>query len=402
MNSLWKKTGLETHLKDEHSIFCQICKIEVNSNSELKKHMLTVHTVKCPSCNEELSSQTDLQSHIENTHVFPCTACDVKFETLGELKLHDDSTHKTKDVSQTNEKLEDIQDAMTSDDKTFECTLCDVKTETKEEMKKHTEDEHFIACNLCNKKFSKKSEMENHNLAEHNFTCVFCTFTGSSEEMMEDHILDMHAKPDKDSYFKCDDCSYKVLEKESFRKHFKENHSRKATKATSENQNEEAIEVVVDDEADKANDDEARKVKAELKLLKSNFDRLQGMYYESLDEVNKVKSEYEETFRKVIGENEVLKEKVDILFKLGRSYINNATKSQKSDSKTTTQEEEIEVIEEDDDLENLHDWTQNKMRGFRRVDPSKPPSNSKSNDNKSNKVNPPSAKSTKPLYAMGF
>ena len=52
------------------------------------------------------------------------------------------------------------------------------------------------------------------------------------------------------------------------------------------------------------------------------------MFQDSLEEVNRVKSEYEaklmeanEKVRQAVAENEVLKEKVDVLFKLGRSYI---------------------------------------------------------------------------------
>ena len=81
--------------------------------------------------------------------------------------------------------------------------------------------------------------------------------------------------------------------------------------------------------------------------MKSNFSRLETMYHQSLDEVNKVKSEYEakiiianDNYRVVKTENEVLKERVDVLFKLGRSYLNNTK------SKETDKEEEIETIDD--------------------------------------------------------
>ena len=131
-------------------------------------------------------------------------------------------------------------------------------------------------------------------------------------------------------------------------------------------------------------DDENSRLKTELKLLKSNFERLELMYHEALDEVNTVRSEYEakivtahDEFRTVKAENEVLKEKVDVLFKLGRSYLNNNNKKQEksSENSVTTNEDIVvidEVVEEAGELENLQAWTQNKMRGFRRVDPTKP------------------------------
>ena len=132
-----------------------------------------------------------------------------------------------------------------------------------------------------------------------------------------------------------------------------------------------------------ASPEENRELKEEVKLLKSNFDRLQLMYHQSLDEVNKVKSEYEakllianDGYRVIKTENEVLKERVDVLFKLGRSYLNNSTKNEKKNE--TAEEIVVEDIEttrkEDaDDVENLQEWTKNKFRGFRRVDPTKQP-----------------------------
>ena len=81
---------------------------------------------------------------------------------------------------------------------------------------------------------------------------------------------------------------------------------------------------------------------------------------------------------------------MDILFKLGRSYIEN-TRNTKEDTKDknnkqTSGEEDIEVIEEEEEnLESLNAWTKSKMRGFKRVNPSAPPSPS------SNVPNPPQA-----------
>ena len=95
------------------------------------------------------------------------------------------------------------------------------------------------------------------------------------------------------------------------------------------------------------------------------------MYQDSLEEVNNVKSEYEARLIKandnyivVKAENEVLKEKVDVLFKLGRSYINNSVKQRSTDQvDSQSQEEEIQIVEEaSDNLEDLKGWTTKKMR----------------------------------------
>ena len=76
-----------------------------------------------------------------------------------------------------------------------------------------------------------------------------------------------------------------------------------------------------------------------------------------------------------MAENEVLKEKVDVLFKLGRSYLNREIEGKekikdKNDQKIDDDEDiqevgaETEVTDED-----LSAWTKNKLRGFKRTAP---------------------------------
>ena len=79
-------------------------------------------------------------------------------------------------------------------------------------------------------------------------------------------------------------------------------------------------------------------------------------------------------------ENEALKEKVDVLFKLGRSYINNTKRNPNESSEREDQTnnadvvDSIQVIEEvDNTIEDLQAWTKMKMRGFKRVNPSASP-----------------------------
>ena len=98
--------------------------------------------------------------------------------------------------------------------------------------------------------------------------------------------------------------------------------------------------------------------------------RLQVIYHQSLDELNTVKSEYEaklilanDNYRVVKTENEVLKEKVDVLFKLGRSYLNNAENKKKNDGQREVDETEkietvmVEDIAETEGVENLEEWS---------------------------------------------
>ena len=176
---------------------------------------------------------------------------------------------------------------------------------------------------------------------------------------MEDHILEKHAVPDKDNWYKCDDCTFQSKEKSLFGKHYKEEHGSKAPN---------------------------KKLEDENRILKNNFERLEGMYHDSLEEVNKTKSEYEarlilatDNYTVVKTENEVLKERVDILFKLGRSYLDRTATTKNNEISGSIDNERneerqdddvIEVIEESqDDIETLQGWAKSKMRGFKRSNP---------------------------------
>ena len=68
-----------------------------------------------------------------------------------------------------------------------------------------------------------------------------------------------------------------------------------------------------------------------------------------------------------MAENEALKEKVDILFKLGRSYIDNVTRKNENSKESEDNAEEDVIKVEEENIENLQAWTKNKMRGFKRA-----------------------------------
>ena len=94
------------------------------------------------------------------------------------------------------------------------------------------------------------------------------------------------------------------------------------------------------------------------------------MYHEVLEETDKIKSEYEaklieanDTITTSKAENEALKEKVDILFKLGKSYLDRVENTKASD------DVEIQVIEDETHNNDLGAWTTNKLRGFKRIKP---------------------------------
>ena len=102
---------------------------------------------------------------------------------------------------------------------------------------------------------------------------------------MEDHLLEKHPRTENDNNnFKCGDCAYTTMTNEELGRHVKETHNKRTQAQNSDNHD--TIEVVNEEE-------EESRAKSDLKVLRSNFERLEVMYRESLDEVNKVRSEYE-------------------------------------------------------------------------------------------------------------
>lgn len=206
-----------------------------------------------------------------------------------------------------------------------------------------------------------ETKLTEHMKEKHEYGCQMCEFIGNTEAVMEHHILLEHINPGNDSMFSCDECDYKCKERSALISHYTAKHKNQP----------------LDNGAD-----DISKLKNELKFLKSSFERLETLYHESLDEVEKTKSEYEaklmeahDIFRNVKAENEELKEKVDVLFKLGRSYINRKedkaneaveepVEHLKDNAESIAVEEVIEITED-----NLQDWTKNKLRGFKRTGP---------------------------------
>ena len=180
--------------------------------------------------------------------------------------------------------------------------------------------------------------------------------------------------------------------------HFRKEH--KKTKATDTN---------VD------SNNEAKDIHEEHRQLKNNFERLNNMFQDSLEEVKRVKSEYEaklieanEKVRQTVAENEVLKEKVDVLFKLGRSYINRHDLKEAAKQKEPTEDDPdiIEVVESDElTVEDLEAWTKNKSRVFKRVSPSNQSENKKtspkSQESGATPPNPPKSPTGQPSGAPG-
>ena len=102
---------------------------------------------------------------------------------------------------------------------------------------------------------------------------------------------------------------------------------------------------------------------------------LETLYQEVLDENNKMTAEHEvkinkldDEYRRVLAQNEILKERNDVLYKLGKSYIEG--KNTGIDCNRTTVDltsEEVELTAPDPPTNTAEcAWSTDKLRGFKR------------------------------------
>ena len=366
--------GFDKHVGEKHAVQSPECNLDLPDNTELEQHKKASHPTneiliekeRCSICDVSFDAKDDKEKHMQLEHMIQCNGCEANFKTRSQMMVHKDEDHtfKCKSCKATTHTQEDLNEHIAMSH-TFQCPSCETTFCESAELDVHKADTHPNMCVTCYIELKDKEDLARHIEDCHTYTCDVCGYMAISEDIMENHILAKHARPDSDGEYKCEDCSYQCKDKTDFGKHFKENHGSKAKN------------VVVETNGNKPNE--------EYRILKNNFDRLESMYKDNLEEFDKVKSEYEARLIKanddydvVKSENEVLKEKVDVLFKLGRSYINNSRKVNKTEhiNVQAAQEDEIEVLPNEEDADNLEDlqaWSVNKMRGFKRVTPASNP-----------------------------
>ena len=317
--------------------YCQICKKTFCAEEDLKKHIRDKHTINCYFCQKPFETTSALREHCSSEHILRCDICKEKFLGKTQLKQHIESDHSNS------------------------CNWCNEKFGCKSYLENHVKTVHVNHCFMCTTSFNNCNDLNEHVLDKHTFECEFCEYTGNGEEAMYDHILELHAKPDsKSNLFNCQERDFASKDKAQFGLHYKLYHGYNCSSVNGT----------------------TTSSQIELRQLKMNFDRLSKMYSEALEENDRVKTEYEikliqtnDENAKTKSENISLKEKVDVLFKLGKSYLERFeldTKSSDSSNHVGNMvsdpgENEIQILDSDDKTRsNEQEWTGNNLRGFKR------------------------------------
>ena len=349
---------LNRHISEVHSnkhITCSVCNIQFDSNMHLDQHNQKEHLQYCLDCEDSFKTSTELQRHIEKDHRFPCEYCMVVMNNNYLLRIHRELEHN------------------------HYCITCHERFTSVELLSNHNAASHPTKCSYCDEVMTDTNTLSNHLDDEHTYSCEVCSFSGIGDEVMEDHILNNHAVPDEDNFYRCTDCPYKSLDKTKYGNHFKMYHGSQSRSLRAE-----------------INDDQS----LELRQLKSNFSRLENMYKDTLDENNRIKADHEvklikagDDLAKEIAKNQVLEEKVDILYKLGKSYIeNNGCESCRSPN-VADPETEIMIVSDDSHVKETDcTWSTNKLRGFKKKNP--PPTSENPGRPSISSSNPPHPQDT--------
>ena len=371
------KEEVEKHMDSDHSIKCQQCTLVFRNNETLVAHQV-VHnspSYECSICEKLFTSKDQLKDHMECEHYSDCSICGKLFKCSKELQVHLQTckVYSCGDCNDVYYGMGDLNEHVLQDHRN-KCTICLEVFTSKSKLDQHVKDEHLFKCSKCSE-ISESTEALNIHMQEcHNdlvsviiddevYECEYCDFQGQEVDVMKEHIIEIHTKKEKDGRFSCCDCDYKSKKKQELLTHFRNEHMNTGNSLN---------------KVDNDDGEPTINIKEEYRKLKNNFERLNTMFQESLQEVDKVKSEYTakiaeatEKYRVALKENEELKEKVDILFKLGRGYIDRIEPRKDNDTPVITVEKEKndEVETPDDDIECLTAWATNKYRGFKRVSP---------------------------------
>ena len=336
------KEQFTKHISKNHSkISCQICERDFCSKEELQKHRNEEHTITCHLCSSKFRTVTDMKEHAQSCIALTCNECNFTCFTDESLKEHVDEKH-SQDISNASKDSSDRShvEIITK----FECSHCRQVFDSKEELGKHSENH---ARENCQQRYDSNCEV---------YSCQDCEYEAEEFPNMVTHVVLSHTKFTSNNQVVCPDCQTGFFTRKDLLYHCKEVHLGYVDVTDSENE-----------------------IHDRYNHLKSNFERLKLLCQEKSDDLENVKSVYKEKldeasekYAQLVAENESLKEQVDVLFKLGRGYIEE--KEGLKESPATSSEPELVVLEtestgnDENKRPNLDSfWNRQNFRGFKKT-----------------------------------
>ena len=102
--------------------------------------------------------------------------------------------------------------------------LCDSSLVQEDTQEQHFKKKHSNMCYICFVDCHDEVSAKKHIERNHTLTCDVCNAEEIGEDAMENHILDKHATPENDGYFRCDECNFKSLDKNAMQEVSSETH----------------------------------------------------------------------------------------------------------------------------------------------------------------------------------
>ena len=374
---------------------CSQCKVDCDSMSELEKHIQQLHDTssRCQACNLVFKDQSSLEDHLKVSHaeVVECLICEVTLKTKNELVKHMETEHysecttcgkKFKTCSQLKEHT-----TMCS---IHPCDLCSVIYYDEPDLKNHKLKVHNKVCNYCKKVFNSQGDLDDHKANAHNYKCNQCETSKTTEDALNEHMRNCHNdkcgetvkyqceqcdfegdslaviiehvilshKKDKGGKFECEGCPIVVDTRRELVEHYNNEHLLDSDLITIESDPEENVMI------------------EQYRLLKSSFERLSNMLKATQEEAAQTKmflttqlNEATERYSALLAENEELKEKNDLLYKLGKGYLEMSKKLEIVD--LSADPNEIQIVGQKTGVSNQENvetgWKKQSLRGFRKV-----------------------------------
>ncbi|XP_058976036.1 myoneurin isoform X2 [Musca domestica] len=202
----------DNFLAKNFRMYCDICKEETKTFSDLRRHFQTVHNeqayVWC--CDKKFRRRCHLVEHIRShtdVYSYKCKYCERVMSTRRCLRLHEKHVHEKEYNRHT-------------------CDICGKAFVSASVLKKHklihlSEEEKKFSCNECGKKYGSQTLLDHHvrliHLEKYVKICDICGMVLRKNDAFERHMLKHSDKPI--NYMRCDVCGARFVNEKILKSH---------------------------------------------------------------------------------------------------------------------------------------------------------------------------------------